>query len=123
MSANKYILSLTIIIVAFFAWSKLNKADTVNINPDQSTSSAFLVDVRTPQEYQLGSVAGSVNIPLQDLESRLEEFKNKEKIIVFCRSGNRSGIAKEILEQNGYKNIINGGSWQQVQKSIENHQP
>ena len=79
---------------------------------------AFLVDVRTEAEFAEGHVNGSTNIPLDQVASQLEKFKGKEQIIVFCRSGNRSGQAKMILEQNGFKNVINGGTWQDVQEAI-----
>ncbi len=77
---------------------------------------AFLVDVRTPQEFAEGSVKGAVNIPLNEVNTRLSEFKGKKSIIVFCRSGARSNQAKNILEQYGYKNVINGGTWENVNK-------
>lgn len=80
---------------------------------------AFLVDVRTPAEFSAGSVKGAVNIPLDKVTSQLSEFKGKKSIIVFCRSGNRSGQAKNILEQNGFQNVINGGTWQNVNGIIE----
>jgi len=79
----------------------------------------FLVDVRTPDEFAEGSVEGAVNIPLSVLEQELSQFKNKENIIVFCRSGARSGNAKLILEQNGFEHIINGGPWQNVQQALD----
>lgn len=72
---------------------------------------AFLVDVRTPAEFAAGSVRGAVNIPLDKITGRLSAFKNKKNIVVFCRSGSRSGRAKSILEQNGFKQVINGGTW------------
>lgn len=75
---------------------------------------AFLVDVRTPEEFKEGNVKGSTNIPLDLIPFKLDQFKGKENIIVFCRSGNRSGQAKLILEQNGLTNITNGGTWDQV---------
>lgn len=75
---------------------------------------AFLVDVRTPEEFLLGSVEGAVNIPLNELEGRIHEFKDKKTIVVFCRSGNRSGQAKSILNRYGFRNVLNGGTWQQV---------
>lgn len=78
----------------------------------------FLVDVRSPGEFSSGSVKNAVNIPLDKLSTRLPKFKGKERILVFCQSGNRSGQAKKILEQNGYKNVINGGSWLNVKKAI-----
>ncbi len=64
---------------------------------------AFLVDVREPAEFATGSVKGAVNIPLGSIASRLNKFKGKENIIVFCRSGVRSGQAKTTLETNGFK--------------------
>jgi rhodanese-related sulfurtransferase len=75
---------------------------------------AFLVDVRTPGEFEDGSAKGAVNIPLDVLMQHLDKFKGKGHIVVFCRSGNRSGQAKQILEQNGFANVTNGGTWQNV---------
>jgi phage shock protein E len=75
---------------------------------------AFLVDVREPGEFSGGSAKGAVNIPLGSVATELNKFKGKENIVVFCRSGNRSGQAKTILEQNGFKNVINGGTWEEV---------
>jgi len=81
---------------------------------------AFLVDVRTAGEFASGSVKGATNIPLDKLPSQLAKFKNKSNIVVFCRSGARSGQAKSILEQNGFKNVINGGTWQNVNSVVNN---
>lgn len=76
----------------------------------------FLVDVRTPSEFSSGSVKGAVNIPLSNLHAQTKKFQSKNQIIVFCRSGARSGRAKGILNKNGFDNVINGGSWQNVSK-------
>lgn len=75
---------------------------------------AFLVDVRTPGEFASGSVKGAVNIPLDTVQNQLAKFKGKKNIVVFCRSGARSGQAKAILQQNGFQNVINGGPWENV---------
>lgn len=79
---------------------------------------AFLVDVRTAAEFSEGNVKGSTNIPLDQVASQLAKFEGKQHIIVFCRSGNRSGQAKMILEQNGFKNVTNGGTWQDVNEAM-----
>lgn len=79
---------------------------------------AFLVDVRSPGEFALGSVKGAVNVPLERIAGELTRFKGKSGIVVFCRSGNRSGQAKRILEQNGFENVINGGTWENVQQCV-----
>jgi len=71
---------------------------------------AYLVDVRSKPEFQSGSVKGAVNIPLETIAQRADDLKNKENIIVFCRSGNRSAQAKRVLESKGLTNVYNGGS-------------
>lgn len=80
---------------------------------------AFLVDVREPGEFAGGTAKGAVNIPLGLVATQLAKFKGKENIIVFCRSGNRSGQAKIILEQNGLKNVVNGGTWENVSQFVK----
>jgi len=80
---------------------------------------AFLVDVRSAGEFASGSVKGAVNIPLDRIQSQLTKFKGKKNIVVFCRSGNRSAQAKSILEQSGFKNVINGGTWSNVSQCVK----
>lgn len=75
---------------------------------------AYLVDVRTPSEFASGSVVGAVNISLDSLSANISKFKNKKNIVVFCKSGGRSAQAKSILNQQGFQNVINGGTWQNV---------
>lgn len=72
---------------------------------------ASIIDVRTPGEFAQFHYPGAVNIPLNEVQQRLEEFKNMQQpIITYCRSGNRSGMATEILKQNGIIEVYNGGS-------------
>ncbi|MEP7278365.1 MAG: rhodanese-like domain-containing protein [Bacteroidota bacterium] len=80
---------------------------------------ALLADVRTPVEFSEGHVTGSVNIPLDKVAVQLTKFKDKKHIIVFCRSGGRSSQAKLILEQNGFANVTNGGSWTNVRQFVK----
>jgi rhodanese-related sulfurtransferase len=72
-----------------------------------SLGDAFLVDVRNPQEVEVESVPGAVNIPLPQLRSRLAELPRDREIALFCRSAQRSYYATRILLQNGLmaKNI------------------
>lgn len=80
---------------------------------------AYLVDVRTPGEFASGSAKGAVNIPLDKLTAQLAKLKNKEHIVVFCRSGARSAQAKAVLNKNGFSNVINGGTWENVQHALK----
>ena len=73
-----------------------------------------IVDVRTPAEYSGGSVAGSVNLPLQEIQNRLGEIKNlKTPLVLCCASGARSGMATQFLSSLGIE-CYNGGSWLNV---------
>lgn len=81
--------------------SQNNKEDKIDFD------NAFIVDVRTPQEFAAGHFEGAINIPLNTIEANLEEFKGHDQVVVYCRSGARSGNAKSILENNGFDNIIN----------------
>jgi len=71
---------------------------------------ALLVDVRTPAEFSAGSVKGAINIPMEKIQTQMKKFKGKKGVVLFCRSGARSGYAKGILERNGIENVFNGGS-------------
>jgi len=64
--------------------------------------SITILDVRTPQETALGSVEGSVRIPLDELRGRVEELDSSKRIFVLCRSGLRSYIACRILAGYGF---------------------
>ena len=63
---------------------------------------AYLLDARTPQEYAAGHAEGFVNIPLDDLRSRMGEVPKDKRIYVMCHSGLRSYLACRILAQNGF---------------------
>lgn len=75
---------------------------------------ALLVDVRTPQEFSAGHVEGAINIPHTDVEARVLEFgENKDReIVLYCRSGHRSGLAQESLEALGFTKVFNAGAYQ-----------
>lgn len=79
---------------------------------------ALLVDVRTPEEFKSGSVKGAINIPVNDIQAKASQLKSDKGVIVFCRSGSRSGMAKMMLEAKGIKNVCNGGPWQNVQQTL-----
>ncbi|MBK9448841.1 MAG: rhodanese-like domain-containing protein [Bacteroidetes bacterium] len=75
-----------------------------------------VVDVRTPGEFMGGHVAGSINIPLQELMQRMDELKQiKQPLILCCASGNRSGQAQGYLSSQGIE-CYNGGSWLNVNR-------
>ncbi len=78
-----------------------------------------IIDVRTPAEFMIGNVRGSINIPLQQIHIKVEEIrKMKQPIVLCCASGNRSGQAKVFLSSQGIA-CENGGSWIDVNYSVQ----
>ncbi|WP_297889481.1 rhodanese-like domain-containing protein [Sulfurihydrogenibium sp.] len=105
---KRIIFTLLLVIGISFAYQDLDSKtfyETI-----QKEKDIIILDVRTPQEYEKdGHIPGSILIPVQVLPQYikdLEKFKNK-KILVYCRSGNRSSLAAKFLEQNGFKNVYN----------------
>jgi len=86
----------------------------MNIEKIIKEKQGTIVDVRTPAEFIGGNVAGSINIPLQEIQQRIDELKSlKHPLILCCASGNRSGQATHFLSQLGIE-CCNGGSWLDV---------
>ncbi len=80
------------------SWRDIESADRNEV---------FLLDVRTPAEYSLGSVAGAVNIPLDELRDRISEIPAGKPVYTFCAVGLRGYLALKILSARGFENVKN----------------
>lgn len=90
-----------------------------NIKELINHENASIVDVRTPGEFMSGAVANSINIPLNEVPDKVEEFKGLSRpIIVCCLSGGRSGQAAAFLSANGVDEVYNGGGWMEVNGAL-----
>lgn len=79
-----------------------------------------ILDVRTEMEYNDGHVENAVNIPLNEIQEKLEEIKTlQQPVLLCCQSGARSGVATAYLHQQGVE-CFNGGGWREVESAIEN---
>jgi NADPH-dependent 2,4-dienoyl-CoA reductase/sulfur reductase-like enzyme/rhodanese-related sulfurtransferase len=76
-----------------------------------ASNGSFLVDVRTPQEFAAGHIPGAVNIPVDDLRSRLDELPRDREIAVYCQVGQRGYLATRILRQAGFAAVNVGGGY------------
>ncbi|MFM6952648.1 MAG: rhodanese-like domain-containing protein [Bacteroidota bacterium] len=71
---------------------------------------ATVIDVRSSWEFADGHVDGALNIPLEEIPGRVAEIQAlKQPLVVYCRSGNRSGMAQGFLAQAGLAEVYNGG--------------
>lgn len=79
----------------------------------------ILLDVRSSKEFDEGSLEGAVNIPVDEIESRLDELHFGQCYLVFCSHGIRSLKARSILRKNGFLNVINGGAKHELEQLQE----
>jgi phage shock protein E len=79
---------------------------------------ALLVDVRTQEEFDAGHLEGARLIPVDEIVSRASELGDDKSraIVLYCRTGNRSGQAKRALEELGYTNVMNAGGYESMRR-------
>jgi rhodanese-related sulfurtransferase len=77
----------------------------------QNEPNAVLLDVRTYEEYEAGHIPGAINITNENIQAGTYELRgSKDQIVyVYCRSGNRSKQAADVLVQDGFTNVIECG--------------
>ena len=73
-----------------------------------------VIDVRTPDEWSSGHIENAMHVEWQDILNISNSVTKDEKIYLYCRSGNRSGRATQILIDAGYSNVTNAGSLKQA---------
>ncbi|OGL32092.1 hypothetical protein A3F64_00820 [Candidatus Saccharibacteria bacterium RIFCSPHIGHO2_12_FULL_42_8] len=79
---------------------------------------AVFVDVREPEEYQRGHLEGAINLPPSEIVAgavKLKDLPKDTPLVLYCISGSRSNVSKNILESLGFTNVTNGINQQQVE--------
>jgi rhodanese-related sulfurtransferase len=85
---------------------------------------AVYLDVREPNEWNLGHLPGAVHIPRGTLETKIEaSIPRERKVVIYCAGGNRSALAADTLQQMGYRDVVSmsGGftAWAQGGGDVE----
>lgn len=76
------------------------------------TIGAQLIDVRSTVEFNQGALDGAVNMPLESFQHSANSIDKTRPVILYCRSGQRSGAAKQFLETIGFDSVFNIGGYQ-----------
>lgn len=105
---------LLALVVAYFAWRVLSSLLIRRRLPALLEEGAQVVDVRSLAEFAGGHAAGSVNIPLAEIVERTGELDRNRPVIVCCASGTRSALAAHRLRGQGFKQVLNAGSWRSL---------
>jgi rhodanese-related sulfurtransferase len=98
----------------WFAYKWWNSKRIIGLLPKLKKDGAIFVDVRSSTEFASGNAPGTINIPLQELGSRLGEIPRSSPVVLCCASGTRSGMAKLVLKKNGYIEVYNIGTWSKL---------
>lgn len=104
--------------ILLFSWLAYRWFSTRQLKkrlPELKRQGAVLVDVRSYGEYQSAHARDSINIPLNELSTRLNEIPKTGPVLVVCASGSRSGMARLLLKKHGYKNVYNMGNWSNLE--------
>lgn len=98
------ILTLFVIAIAFGGDSK----------------TTVLIDVRTESEWNTGHLEGAVLIPHEQISQGITKIETdkKAKILLYCRSGRRSGLALDVLKKSGYEDVVNLGTLEEAAKTL-----
>jgi phage shock protein E len=103
-------------LMLWFGYKWWNARRVLAMLPDLKKEGAIWVDVRSAAEFASANAPGTVNIPLQELGSRLAEIPKSAQVVLCCASGTRSGMAKMMLKKNGYSRVYNIGVWRKFLK-------
>ena len=85
------------LFVNIFLFGGLTKMNAQSLPERINDKDVFLVDVRSVEEFESGTAKNAINIPLQNIEKEISQFKDKKNIVLFCRKGKRAEEAKKIL--------------------------
>jgi rhodanese-related sulfurtransferase len=94
------------------AKARVQEIDAANAIVRQQKGDTVFLDVREPNEWNLGHVPGAVHVPRGQLEGKIEALLGRDRdVVVYCAGGSRSALAADTLRQLGYENVasLKGG--------------
>ena len=112
---KKILLTLTLAATAVFGLSACSASEPITLSADTT-----VLDVRTANEYDAGHLEGAINIDVQsaDFEAQVTELENDAEIVVYCASGNRSGMAVDQMTDLGFTDLIDAGGFSAASDSL-----
>jgi len=115
----KKALALSIIAVMSLSCKQANNDRSAGVD-----ESGVILDVRTAREYEAGHLKNAVNIPYTEIAEKIAAHVEdmEEEITVYCRSGQRSAIAKNTLDKMGYKHVLDAGAYAKLKAQEEESQ-
>ncbi|MBT2558406.1 rhodanese-like domain-containing protein [Hymenobacter sp. ISL-91] len=96
-------------------------SSVAEVNKTLRQPNAVLLDVRTPEEYASGHLPGAANLDFRapDLAARLQKLDPGKTYILYCASGNRSNKTALLLQEKGFKHVINAGAYKDLKDEVK----
>jgi len=101
--------------------SPASSSQANTLSPKEAVAkAALLLDVRTSEEFASGHLEGAENIPVDQVDSKVDAIASKlggdktKSVVVYCASGGRAGTAKGKLEKAGFTNVMNAGGYKDL---------
>ncbi|GLS82631.1 rhodanese-like domain-containing protein [Paraferrimonas haliotis] len=115
----KQLIGALLLVIWSSAWAAAPEPKDANYAWQQIKSGAIILDVRTPEEFAQSHLQGAVNVPYEQVAqwAQQQNLSKDTDIVLYCRSGNRSGKATTALTELGYNNAYNGGGLTQLQNN------
>ena len=109
---------LIIILIVLIIYLNFSKRKSMEKIFSLDSSQLLIIDVRSEEEFNAGHFSSAINIPHDQIASRIEELsQHKQKgIVLYCHSGARAAAAEKILKNNGFANVINAGGYDAIRK-------
>lgn len=125
-----FIMKYILLAIAIFVFPLANMAQSVDAETFkksiEKTKNPLIIDVRTPQEFNIGHIENAklIDFYATNFREQLIKLPKNQTIFLYCKSGNRSGQAYQLLHNAGFKNVkeLRGGigAWQQAGYSLTN---
>ena len=111
---NDNLIYFIIAFAAFIAYKKYTQYKVLKLVPELLSQGAQIIDVRSVEEFTSAHKVGTINIPLDSINTRISEFDKTKPIILCCASGGRSAFAKRTFISNGFTSVHNVGTWRSL---------
>lgn len=111
-----------IVVLLFCLAVTIGLAQAQQIILNGTRMQTTLIDVRTPEEFAAGHIPDAINIPFDRIGTDIQQVKGlrkDSKILLYCRSGRRSAIAKQTLEKDGFRDVQDGGGMQTLVQTLK----
>ncbi|SDX57070.1 rhodanese-like domain-containing protein [Hymenobacter psychrophilus] len=113
--------SLPTAVIGAIVPSAVPVSSVAEVNKTLRQPNVVLLDVRTPEEYATGHLAGAGNLDFRapDLGAQLQQLDRNKTYVLYCASGNRSNKTAMLMQEKGFLHVVNAGAYQDLKDKVQ----